>query len=227
MLKSILVATVFAAALPAMGAPTKSQSSSKSSKAMSESQSTVSVDKPRFEIAGEPVRIQPTVGLAMFDLDGAKGAHADQGMTVAALADIGSGATVFQTGLRYIQAGAAGSESGVNVTIQLDYIGAEAAVKHYFYGHQAYFKAGAMPMLNTRHRAKATFQGRTVEGSINNTSDYDIMAQGAIGIQVPTGNPGVDAGAELSVSRGLVNVNSGSGDSIYNQGFMFSGFVSL
>ena len=148
-------------------------------------------------------------------------------MALGAFVDLGAQNTVFHTGLSYLQAGAAGATTNNSFVVELDYFAALAAVKTYLAERQVYFTAGIMPMVNIRSTARFSGPNTGGRAKVKDIRDTDVVGQIGIGLQVPTNWSGIHAGAEISYNRGLTDVNTGPGSSLYNEGFIFSGIVTL
>jgi len=173
-------------------------------------------------------RIVPTVGLANFDMVAVDDARTDQGLYIGVNGQLDRGPLGLTAGIGYLQAGAKMSDTGVRADILLDYIMFNAGAKMYFTPDRALYATGAIePMINLHSTFDARGFGQRVKGKIHNVRDMDVLAKAGLGFEF-LANPssGMRMGGELSFHRGLMDARTGEGV-FYNQGFLFSGFMSL
>lgn len=183
--------------------------------------------------SSRPFKIVPSIGVASFRMQGAKfngvSLRADQGLALGVAGDFKlSPGFVFEGGLSYYQLGAKGNVDGLPVSLKakIDYVAINAAGKFYVPGTQVYGKTGLATMFNTRSDFEAKGPGGTARGKLHNVRDMDLMLQLGGGIELPV-QQGVEMGAELTWNRGLIDVSTAGNGTVYNDGFMFTGFVTL
>ncbi|MGE4133699.1 MAG: outer membrane beta-barrel protein [Bdellovibrionales bacterium] len=205
-----------------MGLAANAETRKKSSK----SKSTVKQQTIVKETQQRPFRIVPSLGMAYMDLMALNDGRPDQGVIASAAIEIPKGDYAFQAGLGYLQAGTRFSEDNVKYTLMFDYLMVNAAAKSYFGNRRGFLVGGISPMLNLHSTYEAKSNGRTVRGHVNNIRDMDIVAKAGLGFEIPTKNSNVRYGGEATYNRGLLDARTAQG-AFFNEGFLFTGFLSL
>lgn len=165
------------------------------------------------------VHIIPTLGMTFNRLSGEDSSKSDIGVNAAIILDIGTGPTVFQTGLGFTQLNSTFDAVGANVVAVQNYISIPIIGKSYFLGTQAgtYLKYGVTANFLTGAKIKADEQSVDAKKFFG---DRDIA--GAIGVGYRFSTAERDALVELTINRSFSRVNTVGDGSVYNQTVMLN-----
>lgn len=238
----LLALVAFSISLPAFGAanlakPAKAKTTTTTTSASKKSpgKSSLAVSEVRPPARG--YKLVPMLGVAAFTLENFKfgdaTVRADEGVAVGLMADYKLKNTdwTLQGGVSFFQMGArvrGTTQFGTPFTIigKNDYLGFTTAAKYYLPVNIFYGKAGIVTLINTRADYEAKGPGVSEKGKFHNIRDMDFLAQLGGGFEFVV-DKNYSMGGELTFNRGLLDVTTSGNRTVYNQGFMLSGFMSL
>lgn len=218
-------------AAPEMAAKSKSTSNKSSAKKSQSGKSTASIST--IKPLARPYRIVPMIGMASFRLGGTqdlRDSRTDDGLSVSVLGDYDYGPITLQGGMSYYQMGARGTVINQNnvpiaMKVNLEYLALTAGAKYYFKNRQLYGKASLSPAFKMRSEVKSTSPVRRTQ-ELHNVRDMDVIFALGGGAEVPF-YQNVRVGGELTYNRGLIDASTHGNGQVFNEGFLFSAFLSL
>lgn len=188
-----------------------------------ESQMSAPVETP-----ARGFKILPTVGLTSNRLV-APGDDIDYdlGYNLGALFDVGTGATVLETGLLFSQLNSKNESDGGTVKLNAEYLAIPIQGKTFFSGTQSGFFVRYGLLTNILLSADVKFESEDVRVTRDFTDNFnaiDPMANLALGFisQGVTGFYG-----DFSFSRSLVSISTDRDDTVFNESLMLNMGLAL
>lgn len=175
-----------------------------------------------------PYKINPVAGMTLNRLVGGEGDYSiDSGFKVGALVDLGSGTTVFVTGLTVSQLNSqlSGKDGRPDVQIIQNYVSAPVQGKTSFdTGGPArpYIRYGGD--FNVVASANAKYNGKNddIKGDMNT-----VNLSGVLGVGVTIPAKSVNVNVDFAFNRSLTKINTSGKDDLFNQSFVLTAGVLL
>lgn len=170
------------------------------------------------------VRLQPTLGLTVFDLTNNGDSKPDTGYAAGLLIDLGRSKATIQTGILYLQTGFKSTIGATTQKLNMNYLAFPMLAKLNFSSNPRstlFAKGGMTAMyLMTADIQENTFNvQRSAALAKENLSDGDVLVSAGLGYahQVSENSSLV---VDATFNRGLIPVADGG--AIYNQGVLLS-----